>query len=276
MISQEQIDVLRQSEWVDWITALKSGGIHKLVAGGDLQLSLFDECKLAEIQAKEFPGELLIVCRNPALALKRVYKHTSMLEATSCEPGKVQAMVENPRGRRRRISNKYKMAKHFLLRVGDGVFSFARKDEKIAEEAALDGLYVLRTTCTREELGTRTVVRAYKQLKVGEHAFRQMKSSELLIRPIYHHPETRVRAHVFLCMFAYYVAFELKERPAPLLFTDDTPMAPAERSPRGKAKAGSKLCADGFCASEGAQPRRPSGSLPTGTAMSHASVHRGV
>jgi len=133
-----------------------------------------------------------------------------------------------------------------------------------------------RTTCGSEELGTRTVVRAYKQLKVGEHAFRQMKSSELLIRPIYHHPETRVRAHVFLCMFAYYVAFELKERPAPLLFTDDTPMAPAERSPRGKAKAGSKLCADGFCASEGAQPRRPSGSLPTGTAMSHASVHRGV
>jgi hypothetical protein len=200
------------------------------------------------------------------VAAERARKREAQLAATEAELGQVKAMVENPRGRLRhadagtigervgRVSNRYKMAKHFELRIGDGAFSFARKGGQIEQEAALDGLYVLRTTCPAEELGAPAVVRAYKQLKVAERAFRTMKSSELLIRPIYHHLETRVRAHVFLCMLAYYVAFELKERLAPLLFTDDTPLAPidpvapAERSPSGTAKAGTKLTADGFVA----------------------------
>ncbi|MBU2603404.1 MAG: IS1634 family transposase, partial [Actinobacteria bacterium] len=265
MITEAHARTLKAQE-VGFISALRAPQLKALAASGELQLSLFDECNLAEIHSREFPGERLIVCRNPAVALERRRKREDLLAATEAELEKVRAMVENPRGRLRhadagtigervgRVSNTYKMAKHFLLQIGDGVFSFARKEDGIAKEAALDGLYVLRTTCSREELGTRAVVRAYKQLKVAERAFRTMKSSELLIRPIYHHLETRVRAHVFLCMLAYYVTFELRERLAPLLFTDDTPLAPAdpvasaERSSAGKAKAGSKLAADGFCA----------------------------
>jgi Transposase DDE domain len=255
-----------QEQRVGFISALKSPQLKALAASGELQLSLFDECNLAEIHSREFPGERLVVCRNPFVARERRRKREDLLRATEAELGQVKAMVENPRGRLHRgdagtigervgrISNRYKMAKHFLLRIADGAFSFERKEEQIAEEAALDGLYVLRTTCSREELGTRAVVRAYKQLKVAERAFRQMKSPEIEIRPIHHHLEPRVRAHVFLCMLAYYVAFELRERLAPLLFSDDTPLAPAdpvapaERSPKGKAKAGSKLSADGFSA----------------------------
>jgi hypothetical protein len=263
MITQAHAQTLTQ-QGVGFISALRAPQIKALVASEELQLSLFDETNLAEIQSREFPGERLVVCRNPAVALERARKREALLQATEAELGQVRAMVENPRGRLRhadagvigervgRVSNRYKMAKHFALEIADGVFSFERKEEQIAEEAALDGLYVLRTTCPAEELGTRAVVRAYKQLKVAERAFRTMKSSELLVRPIYHHLETRVRAHVFLCMLAYYVAFELRERLAPLLFTDDAPLAPAdpvapaERSPAGKAKAGSKLTADGF------------------------------
>jgi hypothetical protein len=265
MITESHAQTLKE-QGVGFISALRAPQLKALVATGDLQLSLFDETNLAEITADAFPGERLVVCRNPQVALERRRKREALLEATEAELGQVRAMVENPRGRLRRadagtigervgrVSNKYRMAKHFRLRIGDGAFSFERKEDEIAEEAALDGLYVLRTTCGREELGARAVVRAYKQLKVAERAFRTMKSSELEIRPIYHHLETRVRAHVFLCMLAYYVAFELKERLGPLLFTDDTPVAPidpvapAERSPAGRAKAGSKLTEDGFVA----------------------------
>jgi len=265
MITQAHAETLTE-QGVGFISALKSPQIKALAASGELQLSLFDECNLAEIHSREFPGERLIVCRNPAVAAERRRKREDLLTATETELGKVRAMVENPRGRLHRadagtigervgrVSNRYKMAKHFRLQIADGAFSFERKEDEIAEEAALDGLYVLRTTCGREELGTRAVVRAYKQLKVAERAFRQMKSPEIEIRPIYHHLETRVRAHVFLCMLAYYVAFELRERLGSLLFTDDTPMAPidpvapAKRSPGGKAKAGSKRTADGLVA----------------------------
>jgi hypothetical protein len=262
MLTEAHAETLKERE-VGFISALRAPQLKALVVSGDLQLSLFDECNLAEIHSREFPGERLVVCRNPAVALERRRKREELLRATEADFLKVRAMVENPRGRLRnadagtigervgRVSNTHKMAKHFLLRIADGAFSFERKEEQIAKEAALDGLYVLRTTCSQEELGTRAVVRAYKQLKVAERAFHQMKS-ELEIRPIHHHLETRVRAHVFLCMLAYYVTFELRERLAPLLFTDDTPLAPAdpvapaERSAAGKVKAGSKLCADGF------------------------------
>ncbi|MDF1556365.1 MAG: IS1634 family transposase [Deferrisomatales bacterium] len=263
MITHSHAQTL-QEQGVGFISALKSPQIRALAASGELQLSLFDECNLAEIHSREFPGERLVVCRNPSVALERRRKREELLRATETELEKVQAMVENPRGRLHhadagtigervgRVSNRYKMAKHFLLQIEDGAFSFARKEERIAKEAALDGLYVLRTTCAQEELGARAVVRAYKQLKVAERAFRQMKSPEIEIRPIYHHLEERVRAHVFLCMLAYYVAFELKGRLGPLLFSDDTPLAPvdpvapAQRSPGGKAKADSKLTAEGY------------------------------
>jgi hypothetical protein len=264
MITLAHAQTLKE-QGVGFISALKAPQVKALAATGELQLSLFDETNLAEITADAFPGERLVVCRNPAVALERARKRKELLEATEAELGKVKAMVENPRGRLRhsdagtigervgRVSNRYKVAKHFELQIADGAFSFERRQEKIAEEAALDGLYVLRTTCASQELGTQAVVRAYKQLKVAERAFRTMKS-EIEIRPIHHHLEERVRAHVFLCLLAYYVAFELKERLTPLLFTDDTPVAPtdpvapARRSSAGKAKAGSQLTAEGFFA----------------------------
>jgi len=263
MITEAHAETLHE-QGVGFISALKAPQIKALTASGELQLSLFDETNLAEISSNEFPGERLVVCRNPAVAAERARKREALLAATEDEFSRVKTMVERGRLRRSdagtigervgRVSNKYKMAKHFTLVIADGAFSFARKRSQIEKEAALDGLYVLRTTCKKEELGTPAVVRAYKQLKVVERAFRTMKSPELEIRPIYHHLEGRVRAHAFLCMLAYYVAFEMKERLAPLLFCDDTPLspidpvAPAERSSAGRAKAGSQRTADGFVA----------------------------
>lgn len=263
MITQAHAETLKE-RGVGFISALRAPQIKALAASGDLQLSLFDERNLAEITCREFPGERLVVCRNPAVACERARKREALLQATEAELDKVKAMVEGPRGRLRaadagrigervgRVSNRYKMAKHFELLIGDGAFSFARRQDQIAQEAALDGLYVLRTTCTREELTAQAVVRAYKQLKVAERALRTMKSPELLVRPIHHHLETRVRAHVFLCMLAYYVAFELNGRLAPLMFRDDTPqaptnpVAPAECSSGALAKASTKQTTEGF------------------------------
>lgn len=249
---------------VEFVSALKSAQIRSLVESGDLQLSLFDEINLAEISSAEFPGERLVVCRNPAVAAERKRKRDELLAATEAELEKVRAMVERPRGTLRtadagkigaragKVVNRYKVAKHFELEIADGAFSFARKTEQITQEAALDGLYVIRTTCPETKLTTpAAVVRAYKQLKMAERAFRTMKD-QIEIRPIHHHLEDRVRAHAFLCMLAYYVAFELHVRLAPLLFTDEDrlspldPVAPADRSTSAKAKASSARTADGF------------------------------
>ena len=265
MITQAHAEALTGAG-VDFVSALKSAQIRKLVEAGDLQLSLFDERTLAEISSAEFPGERLVVCRNPAVAAERKRKREDLLQATAAELAKVKAMVEGPRGRLRRaaagkigeragrVSNKYKVAKHFELEITDGAFSYQRKTEQIASEAALDGLYVIRTTCTTSKLESpAAVVRAYKQLKLAERAFQTMKD-QIEIRPIHHHLETRVRAHAFLCMLAYYVAFELHLRLAPLLFTDTEPLsptdpvAPAQRSAAAKAKAGSARTPDGHTA----------------------------
>lgn len=263
MLTQAHVDTLK-AQGVGFISALRAPQVKALCAAGALQLSLFDETGLAEITSPEFPGERLVVCRNPQVAKERTRKREALLQATEAELEKVKAMVESPRGRLHeadagrigervgRVVNTYQVAKHFELTIAHGAFAFARKTEQIEQEAALDGLYVLRTTCQSAQLGPQAVVRAYKQLKVVERAFRTLKGAELEIRPIYHYLEERVRAHVFLCMLAYYLTFELKERLAPLLFTDDTPMAardpvaPAERSPAAQAKAGSKQTADGF------------------------------
>jgi hypothetical protein len=194
------------------------------------------------------------VCRNPAVAAERARKRVDMLAATERELDKITVSTTNPRGRlhgagaaligRRAgaVVNTYKMAKHFELEISDGHFAYQRKSAQIDNEALLDGLYVIRTDQRPRDLSAPAAVRAYKQLKFAEHAFRQLKGPELEIRPIYHHLEDRVRAHALLCMLAYHVQFELAQRLAPLLYTDDTPtaasnpVAPAHRSPAATAK----------------------------------------
>jgi hypothetical protein len=246
-----------------FVSALKSARIRALVHSGDLQLTLFDQTNLAEIASPAFPGERLVVCRNPALAAERARKREELLAATEGELERVRRMVEGPHGRLRgasagvigervgRVSNRYKVAKHFALTIADGAFSFARKAEQIAAEASLDGIYCLRTTCAASELSAQAVVRLYKQLKMAERAHREMKSA-LEVRPIRHHLEQRVRAHFFLFMLAYYVLYELQMRLAPMLFTDDRPQASVDpvaravRSPEASAKAGSARTDDGL------------------------------
>jgi DDE family transposase len=262
MITQTHAQTLKD-QGVDFISALKSVQIRSLVNSGDLQLSLFDEVNLAEISSPLFPGERLVVCRNPAVAAERARKRAALLAATEVELAKVKASVEGPRGRLRaapagvigeragKIINKYKVAKHFALQIADGVFAYARKTEQINSEAALDGLYAIRTTLPAQTLAAPAAVRAYKQLKMAERAFATLKDT-IEIRPIHHHLETRVRAHIFLCMLAYYVSFELHERLPELLFTDETPRAstdpvkPATRSPSAHTKAGSATTTDGY------------------------------
>jgi hypothetical protein len=261
MITQAHAQTLKENG-VGFISALKSAQIRALVGDGDIQLSLFDECNLAEISSERFDGERLVVCRNPAVAVERARKRQELLAATEAELQKVKQMVDGPRGSLRKaqageigtragkVVNKYKVSKHFELQIKDGVFSFERKRAQIAEEATLDGLYVIRTTCPSEQLSSQAAIRAYKQLKMAERAFRTMKDT-LEIRPLHHHLETRVRAHIFLCMLAYYVTFELAQRLAPMLFTDHAPLAPAnpvapaQRSAAAKAKAGSAATEDG-------------------------------
>jgi hypothetical protein len=262
MITQAHAQSLKE-QGVDFISALKSAQIRSLVNSGELQLSLFDQVNLAEITSTAFPDERLVVCRNPAVAAERVRKRAELLAATEVELDKVNAMVCGARGTLRaadagqigqragRVINKYKVAKHFTLDIADGHFAYQRNNEQITSEAALDGLYVIRTTLPAERLGAPAAVRAYKQLKLAEHAFKTMKDT-IEIRPIHHHLEDRVRAHVFLCMLAYYVAYELQQRLTPLLFTDDTPLTPtdpvkpATRSPSAHAKAGSARTTDNF------------------------------
>jgi transposase len=262
MITQAHAQTLKE-QGVDFISALKSVQIRSLVNSGDLQLSLFDEVNLAEISSPLFPDERLVVCRNPAVAAERARKRAELLAATEADLEKVKASVHGPRGRLRgadagkigeragKISNKYKVAKHFTLQIADGVFAYERKTEQINTEASLDGLYAIRTTLPAETLGAPAAVRAYKQLKMAERAFGTMKDT-IEIRPIHHHLETRVRAHVFLCMLAYYVSFELGARLSELLFTDETPIAPADpvkpatRSRSAHAKASSAKTTDGY------------------------------
>jgi Transposase DDE domain len=238
-----------------FVSALKTAQIRKLIGAGELQLSLFDQRNLAEITSEEFPSERLVVCRNPHLAAERARKREDLLAATERELAKVKHMVDGPRGTLRnatagkigeragRVSNKYKVAKHFELQIADGSFTYQRKTEQIEAEAALDGIYVLRTTCPTSQLTTQAVVRVYKQLKLAERAYRTIKDT-LDVRPIRHHLEDRVQSHFFLFLLAYHLLFELQARLAPMLFTDDTPLtptdpvAPARRSPAANTKAG--------------------------------------
>jgi hypothetical protein len=261
MITEANIEVLKQHGF-DWITALRAPQVQALVETDALQLSLFDERHLAEIASERYPGERLVVCRNPHVARERARKREALVTATEQELAKVRASVDNPRGRLHgkaagligeragRVVNRYKVAKHFRLTIEDGRFDYQRNEQAIGEEAALDGFYVLRTSVGADALTSQAVVRAYKLLAHAERVFRAMKSPELEIRPLHHRLEERVRAHVFLCMLAYAVRFELEQRLAPLLFKDDSPLAPADpvapaqRSPAAKRKAATKRTED--------------------------------
>ena len=258
MLTSARIETLRAAG-LDWISALRGPAIRTLAQDGALQLGLFDERNLAEISHPEFPGERLVVCRKPALALERARKRVELLAATEGALATIVARVEagSLRGAARiglavgRLIDRYKMAKHFELEVTDDRLTVTRRERGIAAEAALDGLYVLRTSVPAERLDAPSVVRSYKLLARVERAFRCLKAPDLAIRPIHHWTEGRVRSHVFLCMLAYYVAWHMERAWAPLLFRDEErpegadPVAPARRSDAALAKASTQVLPDG-------------------------------
>jgi hypothetical protein len=244
MISDVQITALKAHAGVDWITALKTGAIRALVAGGHLQLGLFDERNLFELRSPDCPGERLVACRNPELATLRARKRQALLEATATELEKVRRMVARGQLTGRdaigvrvgKVIDKYKVAKHFRLTIQDAGFDFHIDEAQVAAEAALDGLYVIRTSVAPERLAAGDTVRSYKQLSAVEHAFRSLKTLDLKVRPIYHRREVRVRAHIFLCLLAYYVEWHMREAWRPLLFADEDQAAKATRDPVAPAK----------------------------------------
>jgi len=260
MLTSARIDRLREVGGIGWVSCLRAPAIRGLIESGDLQLGLFDERNLAEITSPEFPGERLVVCRNPALRAERARKREALLRATEEALGTVAAMVG--RGRLRsaaaiglragRVVNAKKMAKHFELTITDGVFAYRRRTDAIAAEAALDGLYVVRTSVSAERLGTSAVVETYKRLSAVERDFRALKGEDLLVRPIFHWREDRVRAHLFLCFLAAYVRWHLEAAWAPLLYRDAAPPArtdplgPPERSAEALAKEREHRTPDGF------------------------------
>jgi len=258
MLTQARIESLRE-QGLGWISSLRAPAIRKLAKAGTLQLGLFDERGLAEITDPEFPGERLVVCRNPLLADERARTRTELLAATEASLAPIVARVRagRLRGAGRigittgKVIDRYKVAKHFELDIGDDHLVVTRLDEAIAEEAALDGLYVLRTSVDAERLESADVVRAYKRLSRVERAFRGLKAVDLAVRPIHHRTADRVRAHILLCLLAYYVQWHLERAWAPLLFRDeerpelDDPVAPAERSAGALAKAHTQRLPDG-------------------------------
>jgi transposase len=262
MISQKQIDALAQREGVDWLTALKTGAIRKLVQDGSIQLGLFDERNIFELVHPDYPGERLVACRNPELAKLRAHKRESLIEATAKELEKVRGMTG--RGKLKstdaigvrvgKVVNKYKVAKHFVLDIGEGSFDFRVDEERVALEAALDGIYVVRTRVPASRMSTDDSVRNYKNLSRVERAFRSMKTVDLKVRPIHHHVADRVRAHIFLCMLSYYVEWHMREALRPLLFDDEEqdakatrdPVAPAKRSASALAKTATKKTDEGL------------------------------
>jgi len=267
MITTKRIEEeLREVDGLEWISALRSEAIRKLASAGAIETSLFDEKKLAEITSPDFPGERLIVCRNPFLAAERARKRRELLAATEEKLEQLAAATRRPkralRGKEKigvrlgRILSKSKMGKHFIFDIGEERFSYRRNEEKIAAEAALDGIYVIRTSLEEHVLKSEDTVRAYKDLSKVERAFRSLKTVDLKIRPIYHRLDDRIRAHVFLCMLAYYVEWHLRQKLAPVLFEDDQREAaeaqresvvdPAPRSQAAQDKDANKRTKDGW------------------------------
>jgi hypothetical protein len=253
MVTKANIDLLGE-QGTHFVTALKAPQVAKLVKDGELQLSLFDEQNLAEITSVDYPGERLVVCRNPLVAAERSRKREDLLAATEAALTQIAARVDAatltgaaPIGLAvGALANRWKVKKHLDIQITDTTLTFTRKHSQIEAEAALDGIYILRTSVSENDLPTADVVRSYKQLAQVERAFRTLKGPELEIRPIHHHLEQRVRAHVFLCMLAYYLTWHLRQAWKPLLFTDENPtpspdpVAKATRSPQAHAKAQTK------------------------------------
>ena len=261
MISQTAVEQLRTHEGLAWITALRSAQIRQLVECGAIQMGLFDVRNLFEITHPDYPNERLVVCRNEARGRLRAHKREALLAATREELERVRAMVE--RGRLRaagkiglrvgKVLHKFKMAKHFELDIGERHFSFKVLTAAVAAEAALDGLYVIRSPLTPSEMDGAELVRTYKALTAVERAFRTLKTVNLKIRPIHHRTENRVRAHIFLCVLAYYVEWHMREAWRGLLFADEDqaakatrdPVAPAQRSKPAQRKASTHRLDDG-------------------------------
>ena len=230
MITEARIEEVLKPAGLDWITTLRAPAIRSLAEAGSLQLSLFDERDLATITSPDYPGERLVACRNPLLADERARKREDLLVATEKKLAAIAARVHRAkkplRGKDKialaigRVIDKYKMAKHFDLNITDDRFTFARNTAKIDAEAALDGVYVVRTTVAEAVLDQTATVTAYKQLSTAERAFRSLKTVDLEVRPIYHRRADRVRAHVFLCMLAYYVEWHMRQKLKPILFDD--------------------------------------------------------
>lgn len=267
MITEARIrEELKPVQGLDWVTALRAPTIRQLVEAGEIQLSLFDERDRAEIQSSEYPDERLIVCRNPFLAEERAQTREALLQATEHELDKIVAATGRTKRRLKgqdriglrvgKVLNRFKVGKHFILTITEESFSYQRDAVRIAEEAALDGIYVIRTSVSKEELDTEEIVRAYKDLTGVERAFRSYKTVDLKVRPIYHYLANRVRAHVFLCMLAYYIEWHMRKALAPLLFDDHdkasgqalrgSVVAPAEPSPKAQRKAQTKRTEEGL------------------------------
>jgi hypothetical protein len=251
---------LQTQPGIEWITALRAPQVQSPARAGVLQMSLFDQRDLAEIIHEDFPGERLIACRNPLLASERARKRTELLAATEKELLKIQQATQRPkrpfRGRDRialrvgKVLGRYKMAKHFSCQFEEDHFRFERVQASIDRESELDGVYVIRTNVPAARASSEEAVHYYKELANVERAFRRLKSVDLKVRPIYHRIENRVRAHVFLCMLAYYVEWHMRRSLAPMLFDDSDPaagealrssvVAPAQRSPQATQKARTK------------------------------------
>ena len=266
MITAARIDTLLRPAGLDWITALRAPSIRALLEQGAFQLSLFDERDLAEVTSPEFPGERLVVCRNPWLAAERARKRLDLLTATEADLRKVAKAVARKnkplRGADRiglavgAVLNRHKVAKHFTLTITDDTFAVVRNTDAIAAESRLDGCYVIRTNLDQATLAASDVVRAYKNLSQAERAFRSIKTVDLEIRPIHHRLSDRVRAHVLLCMLAYYLEWHMRQALAPILFDDhqraepaaarSSIVAPAQRSKAAQRKAATKRTDDGL------------------------------
>jgi len=266
MITSARIREDLKPAGLDWITALRAPAIRKLAEDGPLQLSLFDDRDLAEITAPDYPGERLIVCRNPLLAAERRRKRADLLAATERDLSRIKLAVERKRAPLRgaaeigvavgAVLDRHKMGKHYELSITETSFTYRRKDDAIAAEARLDGIYVIRTNVPKKALGADQTVGAYKALGQVERAFRSLKTIDLEIRPVFHWTAPRVRAHVLLCMLAYYVEFHMRQRLAPILFDDHdraaaaaerrSIVAPAQRSPAAKRKISARRTDDGL------------------------------
>ena len=261
LLTHARIEQTLRPAGLDWITALWAPAIKQLAAaGGPLQPSLFDDRDMAEIISPDYPGERLVVCKNPLLAAERARKREALLAVTEKDLARIAAQVQRPRRPRRgaaaigqavgAVLGRRHMAKHFHISIAEDAFSFAKNPLSIAAEAALDGIYVVRTNLSAEQSDAAATVRAYKSLSGVEHAFRSLKTVDLQLRPVFHWTAPRVRAHVLLCMLAYYLQWHMRRSLASMLFDEPdpaaraaqriSPVAKAEPSPAAQRKAGRK------------------------------------